>query len=76
MIPEVYPNPAFDKVRINNFSNGAGGLKIYNLTGNLVMQKDIDNGITEIDISSFSNGLYILQLNSEKNSEQFKLIRK
>lgn len=57
---KVYPNPAQDCVTLTipqNFTNAQ--LSIYNLTGQLLMQKQIAQPNQQIPITELSNGMYI-----------------
>ncbi len=56
----IYPNPAQDFVSIDipgNYQNPQ--LSIYNLTGQLISQKQLIQPTTQIPISELGNGMYI-----------------
>lgn len=59
----IYPNPAQQFVNIS-VSGIVGKLSadIYNVEGRLVMQKQIQQGVSSIDISSISKGIYLVVL--------------
>lgn len=55
----VYPNPAKSSVYVNGF--GIQEIRLYNLNGKLIL-KTIE---PRVDISSLTNGMYILKIISE-----------
>lgn len=68
----IYPNPASDKVRI--IAVGIHKLQIHDLNGYLLYETDF-HGDTEIDISTFSNGYYVVTLQSGTNIISTKIIK-
>ena len=71
----VYPNPTINYLTLdfgNNLRFTNYELRIYDVIGNLILGKNINNNKTNIDVSSLPSGLYILKVKTE-NSE---LIRK
>lgn len=73
----LIPNPAEDKVQIISFDQfiGQKTLSVFDLQGKLVLQ-NLLNQKTEIDISSFPKGMYIVQVTSDGKSTNQKLIKK
>ncbi len=73
---DISPNPSSDFINLNFTSNNIQALEvvIFNVVGQLVLQKNIKTSIGDnnkmIDISSLSGGTYILQLNNKEKSEQ------
>ncbi|TXE11990.1 T9SS type A sorting domain-containing protein [Seonamhaeicola algicola] len=65
---KIYPNPANDKLFINNLKN-ISNLEIYSLLGKLHKKLHIEKGSEnlEIDISNLNTGIYLLKLNSINN---------
>ncbi len=71
----VYPNPTVDVLNISSVE-GADGIKIFNLIGQVMNISNVmieDDKVT-IDVSHFSNGIYILML--EKSGRSVKFIKK
>lgn len=74
-LPEItiYPNPAnsyFNMIINNNHSNNYK-IKIYSITGNIVMSDDFNIFSTEIffkkyDVSNINKGLYFVKIETEK----------
>ncbi len=56
----ISPNPAFDIVTVNNISENAVQVSIYNVNGQLVLQQALtqETNAKQLNISSLSNGLY------------------
>ena len=50
-------------------------MKVYNLIGEYVMQRKLNNETNEIDVSSLPEGIFIIQLTGESISMQQKLIK-
>lgn len=58
----VYPNPAKDHIEVNYTGrNGRNTVRIFSITGTMVLEApNVDPG-QRIDISTLDNGLYLLQ---------------
>lgn len=70
----VFPNPAKDRLFIQNENNlSIEKITIHEMTGKKIMEQIGYN--TEINISEISEGLYIIQIYSEKGIFQKKLIK-
>jgi len=68
LFPEfiLYPNPASDIIRLqfSNSLNEKGNVVIYDISGRVVKQLQIDlNNTIEVDIKNFNQGNYYLKLN-------------
>ena len=61
----IYPNPASSYIEINSLQQPISDIKIYDLSGKLLLSKHY-NSKTDItiNISNYSKGVYILKLNS------------
>lgn len=71
----IYPNPATNEISIKNID----GIKleevnIYNQLGQKVLQRKVKNN--KVDISSLEQGLYIIELVTDKIKSRQKLIIK
>lgn len=56
---QLFPNPAKDVIRINSKEN-IQEIQVYNLTGKLVMHKNIQSNIVTLDIAHLAKGSYTL----------------
>ncbi|WP_242095159.1 T9SS-dependent choice-of-anchor J family protein [Aestuariivivens sediminicola] len=68
---KIYPNPASDVLHIKyGSSDTLKNVKLYNLTGALILNKFITNSFDasySLDISDISGGMYLLQLSDEND---------
>jgi hypothetical protein len=71
---KIYPNPASDHVTIQTNDEQPGVLRIYNITGKMVMTRDMEPMVTTMDISSLNKGLYIFEYASETMVSRQKAI--
>jgi len=72
---QIYPNPMIDKLYIDCAEMNDLTMKVYNLIGEYVMQRKLNNETNEIDVSSLPEGIFIIQLTGESISMQQKLIK-
>ncbi|AZQ44795.1 T9SS type A sorting domain-containing protein [Nonlabens ponticola] len=68
----LYPNPVIQQLRIQGNIRNAS-LKIYDLTGRLMMSQDNFNG--SLDVSNIKTGNYIIALKNDNQSKTFKVIK-
>ncbi len=75
---KVYPNPTSDYVTVhfsNNVKNPA--YLLFDLSGRLIEQKNIESTDIKIDMSGYSGGSYILKLRTaEQPLQTFKIIKR
>ncbi len=70
---EIVPNPASDIISIiNNSGIKLKEVKIFNITGKIVLQRS--KPISKINISSLIHGIYFLEIKTEKENLRKKLI--
>ena len=67
----IYPNPTSGDIFINNITQ-FNEVKVYSTNGVLLMQSNYKN----LNISSFSDGIYIIEIASVNKSIQRKIIKK
>lgn len=72
----IYPNPANDKIHVSCANNRQMKMEIYNLMGELLMQRELSDNRNEIDISSLVTGMYILKVSGSDWTGQKKVIIK
>ncbi len=66
---ELYPNPASDVITIN--SNSKVDIDIYGISGNLVFQQKSILGKSEIDVFSWSKGVYTIRYTSAIETKSY-----
>jgi len=70
----VYPNPSSDKIFIKNNSNATlTNVEVFNLLGSLILQTNVTE---EIDITRFSNGIYMLRITTDTGNVFIKRVIK
>jgi hypothetical protein len=65
----LWPNPARNTINISNQgpnSNSIAKAQLFNLSGKLAMEKQLQQGVNAIDISSLAPGAYIVKTNTSK----------
>jgi len=70
----VYPNPVKDILNLSSVEN-IDSVSIFNLFGQQLINKTINANETAIDMSSFSNGTYIVNVISDKNVKTIKVVK-
>lgn len=69
----VYPNPATDYIHIESDGEEVGSVTLSDMSGRIISHFDFpDSGITTLDVSDLSQGLYILSV----GEENVKIIKK
>lgn len=72
---EVFPNPATDHLIITNSTSSVLQYKIFDMSGNEVLQDKIFKAKTTIDISSLKIGNYIIQFANGEVSYSLKFLK-
>lgn len=71
---KIYPNPANDKITIENPYGQTFTLKIYDLTGKVVKNEIIPSDKKLINVQDLCNGVYVLEFSSAEKDIQEKLV--
>jgi hypothetical protein len=78
ILANIYPNPTYGMVNIDlsmNLSNA--NITLIDLQGKLLYSNNQFNGQNlTIDLNSYSNGMYLLQIEQKNQISQFKLVKK
>jgi hypothetical protein len=64
----VYPNPAVNRITVTTGSTTGAQLKLLDITGKLILQQQLINNKTDINLPPLSPGIYLLRIN-EKNQK-------
>ncbi|MBE9469516.1 MAG: T9SS type A sorting domain-containing protein [Bacteroidetes bacterium] len=73
----VYPNPATNFVNISFTQNiNANKFEIYNITGKLILLKQLESSLTTINVTDLSKGLYFYRIKyDDKTIDTGKFIK-
>jgi len=69
----VYPNPFNDILNINCLENCL--LELFNISGSIIFEKNLNEGFNQIILNELQKGLYIAKIFSENNINTFKIIK-
>lgn len=73
---KIYPDPSRDKITILTPEIPANGqLSVMDLTGREVIQQNLTNVSTSIDISSLPNGVYVVKLKEGNSVRVGKIVK-
>ncbi len=71
---KCYPNPTLEFVNINATKN-ITSLKIYEISGKEVFQKNCNQSSIRLDLRYLNHGIYLLELNHENQTQVIKLLK-
>ncbi len=71
---KVYPNPVKDILNIS-YQDTVKTIEVYNLIGQLVASKSINNNEGSIDLSELSQGSYMVKMQFENAVKSLKIIK-
>lgn len=73
----VYPNPISDYFTVELATHQSNvSVKLYNVMGELLLQRNIENHLLKIDISDLSTGIYLLEITDVKDNRVIKRLSK
>jgi len=70
----IYPNPAKDVIEISGDNNITSELTITDIQGKVMLNTLLQNNRMKLDISGYNNGVYFVELHSDKGSRIQKLV--
>lgn len=73
----VFPNPAIDfiNIKLSGIKVNETTISLMDITGKVILQKEINVNNTKIDISTFNKGVYLLKLQQDGQSLIKKIIK-
>jgi hypothetical protein len=71
----IFPNPFSDKITISREENDIVTLNVINIHGQIVLSKQVSGNTIEVETSSLSNGVYMVQLVSENGTKVFRVVK-
>ncbi len=71
----IYPNPTTDGLFNVDYVN-ANSIKVVNLVGMTILEDKLDaqSGTKNIDLSGFTNGIYIVSLSNGLKTSEYKIV--
>ncbi len=71
----IYPNPSSDGFFNVDYVN-ATEIKVVNLVGMTIMEEKLDSqsGTKSIDLSSFTNGIYLVSVSNGTKTSEYKIV--
>jgi hypothetical protein len=72
----VYPNPASNIINVENTDDLITSIALYNELGQQVLVKKSLNHSIELDISKLKTGIYILNVTTNNDRKDFKIVKR
>jgi len=74
---KIYPNPTEDLIYVQLLQGTFDSrIKMYDNNGRLILEKNSKDKITSLDISNFSRGIYIIEINCYDTILRYKVVKK
>lgn len=70
-----YPNPVIDLLNVS-YSQDMTNVKVFNIIGQELLDKDINATTAQIDMSSYVNGAYFIQVSTTNAIKTVRVIKK
>jgi hypothetical protein len=71
----LYPNPANSIVTIVSPVTPIETIMVYSFTGRQVLQKEVSENQTTIDVSGFATGMYFVRVTSKNASTVVQILK-
>ena len=70
-----YPNPVINLLNIS-YSEEMTNVKVYNMVGQQLLNKNVNATSTKIDMSGYANGAYFIKVSTENAMKTVRVIKK
>ena len=70
-----YPNPVINLLNIS-YSQEMTNVKVYNMVGQQLLNKNVNATSTKIDMSGYANGAYFIKVSTENAMKTVRVIKK
>ncbi len=70
----IYPNPATDQIRIDVVSNETVDISVFDISGKLILEKEITQNKNLVDVSYLNKGIYFIQAKADNRISTKKLL--
>ncbi|MGV3630648.1 MAG: T9SS type A sorting domain-containing protein [Bacteroidota bacterium] len=71
----VYPNPFDENITLDLQGAEQVDLRIYNIQNQLVKNTSCRNGVSNLDLSELSKGVYYIQVNNKQESKIIRIVK-
>ena len=71
----VYPTTTTDNLNITSPGSNLRSIEIYDLHGKLYKKINVNSDKTQVQVSDFSSGLYIVKINTDKNCQVKRFVK-
>ena len=71
---KFYPNPVKDILHLS-YDQNISTVVVYNLLGQLIMERNINSNSTSLDMSHLNSGTYLVKVTSDKITKTIKVIK-
>ena len=72
----IHPNPTQGKLIISWAENLDTNVDLFDLQGRLILSRQINSSTIEMDLNSFSDGIYMVSVRNEKIKTTKKIVLK
>lgn len=69
-----YPNPVTDILHVN-FDLGTYQIMVYNTAGHLIYEENVSSNTSEIDMSSYAEGMYLVRVKGDEAQKVFRVVK-
>ena len=73
---KIYPNPFSNDIVLPNFNDQKLAVKIFNIRGEVVFDKELDQKNRKLNLSKLSTGMYFLKMKGEQTDMKLTIIKK
>jgi len=71
---KLYPNPVLDQLHLE-IDAGINSIRVINLSGSLIYERNSNQGLQTLDASSFAEGLYFLEFEGTEGVARKKFLK-
>lgn len=70
-----YPNPVIDLLNVS-YNQEMTNVKVFNMIGQQLLNKEVKDTSTQINMSSYANGAYLIQVSTETATKTVRVVKK